>query len=68
MEFVSNQDVRMWAVAQGEAVGVRGRLSKDTLRGYLKAHPQYARELAESKGLKVSKKGRLSDSLINQIV
>lgn len=68
MEPVSNQDVRMWAVAAGEPVGVRGRLPKTVLRSYLKAHPQFTRELAESKGLTVSKKGRISDALINKIV
>jgi len=68
METVTNMDIREWALMEGLKVGERGRLPKPLLKQYLAAHPHYAREVAQVKGIQVPTKGKLSAKAIAQIL
>jgi hypothetical protein len=53
-------DARSWAQDAGAPVAARGRLSYETVTGYLKANPKVARALAAEHGVDVPARGAVS--------
>ena len=60
-------EARAFAQEHGAEVGIRGRLSADTIVTFLKANPKRARQIAAEVGVVVPSRGRLSADALTAI-